>query len=329
MPALTKNGQRRQPAIAPFAGVMRLTGMSQRWPLLVVAALAVARPAVAGNEAFDAESMRLMFPIIADQLALHCAHKAPMPAKLAVHLKSDAQSRITVTTKATGPFARCFIRLSNQTHSEGPFDRPPEPFELSLDLTFTSPQRQLQNALDVFIALGCQPRPGYIPTKVAYDVTSNASGLSVQVTTTPDNAEVADCLDDALRERLAEFGPADWDLKAHSESALAAPLTSDWLQHIVRDKAPAVATNCAPSPGGVTHVELRVHAHPDDPELSVDVKADRGGNAYRNCVASMLTPVLHDAVAVLRKLPDGTVERYFRIVSDLDTTVSLDVAGPP
>jgi hypothetical protein len=148
-----------------------------------------------------------------------------------------------------------------------------------------------------------------------------------QVTTMPENAEVASCLDEKLRDRLTNFGAADWDLKAHSERALAEPLTSHWLQHIVRDNAPAVATDCAPPTGGVTHIELRVHAHPDDPELAVDVKTDRGGKVYRTCVATKLTPVLHDAVAVPRKLPNGTVERYFRIVSDLDTTVSLDVAG--
>jgi hypothetical protein len=116
-------------------------------------------------------------------------------------------------------------------------------------------------------------------------------------------------------------------LKAHGERALAEPLTSDWLQRIVRDKAPAIVTSCASPTGGVTRVELRVHAHPDDPELSVDVKADRGDEAYRTCVTTKLTPVLHDAVAVQRKLPNGTVERYFRIVSDLDTTVSLDGAA--
>jgi len=303
--------------------------MSPRWFVVVVTALTVARLAVADRTAPDGEAMRIMFPVIADELALQCAHKAPMPAKLVVHLKGDARSRLTVTTKATGPFARCFIKLSNQTHGEGPFDRPPEPFELSLDLSFTPPQRQLQNAVDVFIALGCQPRPGAVPKKVTYDVSSDASGLSVRVTTTPDNAEVASCLDEALRARLTHFGAADWELKAHSERALAEPLTSAWLQHIVRDKAPAVAALCAPPPGGVTRVELRVYAHPDDPELSIDVKADRGGSAYRTCVGTRLTPVLHDAVAVPRKLANGMVERYFRIVSNLDTTVTFDVAGQP
>lgn len=301
--------------------------MSSYWPAIIISTLAMAHPAAADRLALDAESTRIMFPIIADGVALRCAHEAPMPAKLAVHLKGDAKSRLTVTTKATGPFARCFIKFSNQTHGEGPFDQPPQPFELSLDLTFTPPQRQLQNAVDVFVALGCQPRPGDVPKSVTYDVNSNASGLSVQVTTTPDNAEVAWCLEEKLRDRLTEFGAADWDLKVHSERTLAEPLTSDWLQHLVRDKAPTVATKCAPPMGGVTHVGLRVHAHPDDPELSVDVKSDRGGRAYRTCVATELTPLLHDAVSVPRKLPNGTVERYFRIVSDLDTTVSLDVAG--
>ena len=133
--------------------------MSPRWPLVVVAALAIPRPAVADRTAPDAETMRIMFPIIADEVALQCAHEAPMLAKLAVHLKGDAQSRLTVTTKATGPFARCFIKLSNQTHGDGPFDRPPQPFELSLDLTFTPPQRQLQNAV-------VEVEPGELPVQV-------------------------------------------------------------------------------------------------------------------------------------------------------------------
>jgi len=297
--------------------------MSPRW-LLVVVALAVGPAAVADRIAPDADAVRLMFPYLADEVALQCAHEAPMPAKLAVHLAGDARSRITVTTQATGPFADCFIKLSEQTHGGGPFDQRPQPFELSLDLTFTPPQRQLQNAVDTFVALGCQPRPGDVPKSVTYDVNSSARWLSVEVTTTPDNVEVASCLEAKLRERLSHFGPADWDLRVHSELALAAPLTSAWLQKIVRDAAPAVATTCASLVDGATHLELRVHAHPDDTELTVDVKTDRGGEAYRSCIATKLIPVLHDAVAVPRKLSNGTVERYFRIVSDLDTTVSLD-----
>lgn len=296
--------------------------MSPRWPL-VIAVLAVPLPAVAERTAPDADAMRILFPYFADEVALQCAREAPMPAKLAVHLKGDAEARLTVTTEATGRFVRCFLKLSNQTHGDGPFDRPPEPFELSLVLTFTPPQRQLENAVDTFIALGCRPRPGDVPKNVTYDVNSNTGGLNVQVTTRPDNIEVDSCLEEKLRDRLTSFGAADWDLTVHSVQALPEPLTSDWLQTLTRDKAPAVATQCAPPTGSVPDVELRVHAQPDDPELSVDVKADGGDEAYRTCVATKLTPVLHDAVAVPRKLPDGTVERYFRIVSDLDTTVSL------
>jgi hypothetical protein len=295
--------------------------------LLVVGALAAARPAVAEVVAPDAEAMRMMFPIIADHIALHCAGEAPIPAKMSVHLAGDAKARLTVTTKATGAFARCFVKVANQSQSTGPFDRPPEPYELSLDLTFTPPQRQLQSALDAFLALGCQPRPGELAKTAIYDVQSNAGGLFIQVATTPDNAEVASCLEDKLRDSLSNFGPADWDLKAHAEQTLVPPLSSDWLKHIVGEKAPAVATACAPPKGGATHLELRVYAHPDDPDLSLDVEADRGDKAYRMCVATKLAPVLRDAISVPRKLSNGTVERYFRIVSELDTTLSLDVGS--
>jgi hypothetical protein len=71
---------------------------------------------------------------------------------------------------------------------------------------------------------------------------------------------------------------------------------------------------------------VTIAAQVGDPEFTITVP-DRSGSVAE-CVAESLQHKLHDAFAVSRERPDGTLERYFRIDGDVKTSTSLPIVSP-
>jgi hypothetical protein len=280
--------------------------------------LAMIQPQYAG--APDARDMRHELERSTDWIALECAHDHAMLPELALHVTSNGNGSVTVATTNREPFAACFVKLANKLDpGDGQaYDRSPEVYDFDLVVRPQPPQRQFEGALaTIAIPASCTPRPGELAREVAIQADTAKGGLTIQVSTTPDNPDVNACVELDLRDGMRRFASTP-NLHAKRHAALPVQVTPRRLDEALISIGPAAMREC----GARRPVAVTVAAQAGDTELTITFPKRPGSVA--ECLAKRLQDKLQDALAVPRaRRPDGTFERYFRVDGDVKTSTSL------
>ena len=287
--------------------------------------LAMIQPEYGGPP--DANDMRHELERSTAWIALECSHGHPVLPEIALHVTSDGRGGVTMTTTNREQFAVCFVKLASKVdpgNGHAHMDNPAA-YDFDLVLRPATPQSQFESALTAFaIPMGCTPRPGELAREIAIQADTAREGLTIHASTTPNNVEVNACVEHWLHDDLRRFASTT-NLHAKRHAALPVRVTPRSLEQafdsIGLGNVTRECDRAARHPVVVT-----IAAQVGDPEFTITVP-DRSGSVAE-CVAESLQHKLHDAFAVSRERPDGTLERYFRIDGDVKTSTSLPIVSP-
>jgi hypothetical protein len=266
-----------------------------------------------------------------DNILLACAARSTPLTRVELAIDADDQGRVVARSTSSEPFARCVAEQASRLERGGGAYLPsPRAFVHSFVLALPSLQQLLETRMrdQVRLRRDCTPRPGAVPTHATIDVASGAAGeraLAVRVKTSPQNNEVAACLERDLATRLHAFagvGGLAWN-----ERVALTRMTSRAVHDGVRRHAPGITTDCY----GVAEtmpkrLTVSVRARRDAPTFTITTNAhDKRVTA---CITGKLEPKLRADFTVSRARPDGTSAPYFRIDAAVTADVSFTVESP-
>lgn len=254
-----------------------------------------------------------------DHIALRCARKHPLMKSLLVVAEVDSRGALRVSTKSKEPFARCFVgNASSVDRGGGAYMGSPREFSIGIDLSFTPPQKQLENGLAKLFP-SCTPRPGALAREATIEITSTREAMTVRAKSKPTNALVEDCLVKEVKGKLAEFGPGEWKLYTKQRLALAPRVQLS--PESLRSYATTHATECMPSPEKGARSTVTVTANPDDPAFTI---VATGSPELATCMSEALNKSLMAAFRSSYNNGEKWIG-YFRIDARVKTSVTIEL----
>lgn len=252
-----------------------------------------------------------------DRITLACAAQHPALPELTVRVMGKKSGRAIVTTKSTDPFARCFVTHASKLETGGgAYEGSPEIYDFTMTLRLSSPQQLFENQLGTQLAPGCWPRPGELARQATVEAFTTPEGRTVNVDTSPINAEVGECIGKQIAHSLHLFGPGTWKLYAKRTYDLAPQVTTSRIQPLVRAATPRVVRECTSAAQRPANVKVSITARVDDAQFAITVPALPAAAA--SCVGTKLNENLRENLRMWRDAPG---EHYMRI----DTNVSISV----
>jgi hypothetical protein len=265
-----------------------------------------------------------------EDLTLACARDHEPPDVVLLEIRRDERGRVHIVAAQEDGFAQCFAQKAGVGARDEPArDEPTREFRFSVQLAIELPQLILEQRLGRLNlhrdSTRCIPRPGPVPRVAHIHVLSNAEGLSVAVRTEPANDEVIACLTEYLQQVLRRFGAGRWQLEAQRTVRLRTAMSTPGLRRAVVNYAPGAATYCYDEDAPST---LRVRARAVLDAADVELEIDGGSAAFRACLTRRIQARIRSDLLVPRQMPDGSVERFFRIDARAEATVDVRVRSP-
>ena len=304
--------------------------------------LAMIQPTYRFREAPTEEWARLALQEITDRATVACAraNAAPEILRLTVSTDNSSSRHIAALAKPTDTtteaFGTCFLLTANDALRGGRFlgELPPSTF--TVEIPIPEPQALLDKRLKGtnFVDMRCSPRPGLIPRTATMNVVINSEGRTINVTTTPTNTEVEECLKAAALPKLSGFDAGAWKLKWQSTQPLKR-VTAKSLRSAVRTTARPAAMQCFRTHKTSPAVSVSVGAKRNGKQFSISITAR--GAEFKACMKGKLQLALKEFYSVWRK-DDGSVprvgdierpKRYFRIDGSAKAHHSFEVGTPP
>lgn len=263
------------------------------------------------------ESVRAMVVSAKDIIGLTCAQKHAAMKSLMVIVQTDDNGAVNVSTKSSDPFAQCFVqRVSTMDRGGHAFDGNIREFAILIDLSFTPPQKLLEQRLANWYPT-CSPRPGAIPREANIEITSSRESFTVRAKTTPSNALVESCLVKQGMQAFAEFGAGVW--KLHTAKRVVIPPNVVVPPENLKMYAMHQATECQPVPAKGATSTITVTAKPDDRELTITAT---GSPEFSACMSEALNKTLSGSFRA--HYDDGGKQvQYFRVDANVNTSVTI------
>ncbi|MDX2087023.1 MAG: hypothetical protein SFX73_04190 [Kofleriaceae bacterium] len=256
-----------------------------------------------------------------DRIALACAAEHPPLAELTVRVFGSESGRLTVATKRTEPFARCFVtRATKLSAGNGAWDSQPEAYDFTMKLRFTSLHRMFDQHIAALWPADCWPRPGNLARRATVAMISNLEGLTVHASTSPSNEEVDRCIEGAIRHNLAQFGKGHWRLSATRTFELVPRVTTQSLREWVTAYTPRAVRECASAEQLPPRITVSAGAHVDDAHFTITTASLP--DKVATCVSEKLNASLGDGLKVWRNAPAG---HYIRLDGDAQVTVTVEL----
>lgn len=276
------------------------------------------------------ESTRRAIEESTDSITIACAQKHPPTDEVRLDVRGLDSGAASVSTTDKHPFAVCFAKhASKLERGGGAYDGPTIGYRFNQTVRITPPQQifaaRLQRAEVRGSLSSCSPRPGPIPKSVTLEAYTDLTGLEVKATTSPANAEVADCLERRLKMGMRDFGAGVWSLRASVTKPMPPVITTEILEQHARSYVRQVAAQCRPTEGPAVSGQVEVTARRDAKQFEIDVGVKN--HAVAECMRAKLQERLTSNYSVQRRIADDHYERYFRI--DGDAHVKLPFAVDP
>lgn len=257
-----------------------------------------------------------------NRITIACAalHAAAQP-RVKLQVRGNARGQVTVTAPENTAFAKCIARQAAEAgRGRGAWDEEPRAFAFDMTLSLPSPQDLFAKAVsDPRDFSGCLPRPGPIPREATIRGASTKDGLTVSVQTSPRNEEAEACLADQACRQWGFFKKGVWSLSATRTLAIASQLAPAVKRSLSSLAGSAVAQCRQDGMSGA--VTVKVTAQPDDADFTVI--ASPGTEPFLSCLRDKLRATLKSRVSVPRSRPDGTVETYVRIDSEVSASATV------
>ena len=249
-----------------------------------------------------------------DQFLLQCAARGTPLSRVELHVVGSARG-VEVAPKTKGVFARCVANHAASIKNDS-LHRGARSFTFDIDLVFTDPQVLLQRMLDVVDVQQCTPRPGALSKTAAVAVATRITGMTMNVETTPANAEVAACIEQQVHRHVGQLAPL-LNIAATRHVQLQ-PQVAFGMQASIVDYGRPAAQHCYGKAKPPRTININVWARRDDPDFAITF--DYNDAAFAACVRKLMGPFLRTRYSVDHS-------RYFRIDADVDVSMPVQVGG--
>jgi hypothetical protein len=287
-----------------------------------------------------------------DTWTLQCAREHNPPESVELRFRGDDLGRVSVSVEDDSDgFSRCFRNKIETTDfvngiaiGHTPLINVSGALDRTLNIGIFPPSELVKSRLEKRLLLAsdstCLPRPGAIPKAANVHLVTGFDETSTEVRAEPRNKEVDQCLTRFLEQVLPELeGGGRWDLDLKVRKPLAPSVTDKELKMWVRSNvftadgsgqvSPVFsAARACKNQGEDKTYRVHVEAQPKSQRFEVDVDGDYA--EFQECFVKAFNESAKSVLSVPRQLPDGEVERYFRIdaVAQASYEVSVSDADP-